>query len=867
MTTQDIELKNIIPDKISTMRNGCVFVWELKLTPDEFAGLERRICDSVASHGGDYKHLLEEDLALHTVVYLAEWYKRCYDGTPTSRPKVAFNTKDLMKLWDVLDSDTHLYKNTYLYKAASNIQWQHSLRLLGGLAINEILMKSYGDPFLVDLCRLYHGEDIDLDDEFLTIEYGNSVAVRESIRSQHSLYYFLFKILKKEYPFSQVELDDPNSDANKLIDKIKNADRLALKKKFEMEWLLATGANQLYRSVKICLKPENLNGQRGYVSFDRAANWCIANTERSFEVYLRFKSVKGGVVPDVRAMSFSNTGSDRGFVLNSRGDEDFVVVDQVPVDDISEVSLIAVKADGTKKNMPEDSLQWGDPLQFYMSLHTRVWTSRPLNLGTTMVVFTDKWNPIGTSLDGLCRQYVIASAVSPETGRNVTLLPIHNEVELTDGINSRKFMNRMGHYLVLPKIYPEAIRYVSGYKVRYHELLEGMELLTADELDVSCFDNQETMLLFGHEGLSVYKLKSKNDPKPDLIPSADYSIYYNGDKKLDAFTPKGLYRFTIEINTGKTLEFTAFYIPYTSTANMPKPAWRQYDNKTLHIVNHSENDPYDVANPPAEVTTSLHETVAGSHNYAEIDMYHPVKVVELRQNDGCPEVYNLDDTIDVPFINCEQFSVRRYTADGVEDYSLADQKNRIGEFPNMNIEDPNPMQDYDPILHKGISLYYAKDNTALTTDDYIWWDYGNVFHHGLLPDEENGMDFQSRKRTPNTRHYLAPVHWDNDVFDRPDIHCIPFDCFKVAVEHRVYFTLFYPLRKSVVGDTMVADILLPLLVERTGQLKYADYDNLKRFAQEFLFDWRKKPTAKPTADLLPQYPQIRTWVNDFINKC
>ena len=112
---------------------------------------------------------------------------------------------------------------------------------MGGLAVQAELKRDKNDNLLSQLCKIFHGEDIDLDD---LKDRNRAVAFQESIARQHSLYEYLKCILEKDengrrnLPFAPSDTKDENTRIPELISKIENADELAKKHKFDFEWII-----------------------------------------------------------------------------------------------------------------------------------------------------------------------------------------------------------------------------------------------------------------------------------------------------------------------------------------------------------------------------------------------------------------------------------------------------------------------------------------------------------------------------------------------------------------------------------------------------------------------------------------------------
>lgn len=201
-TEEDKKLLACLPKCQEQLRKqidvGRPYVWELRLSLEQFYILETAIADSISSHSNDYHHLLSEDFAVILVMYLAEWYKRFYNGADTmdDNKVITLSTEELKKLYQLAKIDV----NTFVYNASTNperpsLRWLESLQVLGGLAVQTELRRDQNDALLYKLCKIFHGEELELDD---LIDRNRAVAFQESIARKHSLYEYLDCILSKE---------------------------------------------------------------------------------------------------------------------------------------------------------------------------------------------------------------------------------------------------------------------------------------------------------------------------------------------------------------------------------------------------------------------------------------------------------------------------------------------------------------------------------------------------------------------------------------------------------------------------------------------------------------------------------------------
>ena len=261
MINNSIKLQDWHPEKITEYKNlieaGRPFVWQLALSFDAFNELEQAINDSIDAYCGSIRHLISREFALYVIIYTAEWYKRIYEGNDTvDKRKLRFGKlssqeKELLLQYAEID------KETFIYKPVKNYMWEDSIQVLGGLAIKQELKRKDEDSFLRDLCRLYHGEEIDITED----NYQSACAFKKSIQEKHSLYHYIQAALKPKhddpYPFDSKDIESPDSDVFRLIKKIDNADKYVQRDKYDLEWLIDFRHfnDSLVRQLRIGLKP------------------------------------------------------------------------------------------------------------------------------------------------------------------------------------------------------------------------------------------------------------------------------------------------------------------------------------------------------------------------------------------------------------------------------------------------------------------------------------------------------------------------------------------------------------------------------------------------------------------------------------
>lgn len=150
---------------------------------------------------------------------------------------------------------------------------------------------------------------------------------------------------------------------------------------------------------------------------------------------------------------------------------------------------------------------------------------------------------------------------------------------------------------------------------------------------------------------------------------------------------------------------------------------------------------------------------------------------------------------------------------------------------NMSVPEKNP---------KPVDSYYNEQDEEL----YLYID--------LRPEHDDMggiIVFQSLKGvTPN--YYLAPKYVSRikpysyfrnlSSFNDKTI----LGCYQVACEHQIYFSQFAPLQKVSKNIDLLMKFIKCIFESRDGKLSENDYQNLTRFADEFIFDWLLLPFDK-----------------------
>ena len=874
-TDSDKRLLLTLPQKVEEMKQSILrgepYVWKLRLSLAEFCDLESAIRNSISSHDGNHEHLLTENFAVVVVIYLAEWYKRFYNGADTmdENKVLSLNTEELKRLYELAEIDA----KTFVYNASKNpdrtsYRWQESLQVLGGLAVQAELKRDKNDNLLPQLCKLFHGEEIDLDD---LQDRNRAVAFQESIARQHSLYEYLKCILEKDkngrcnLPFAPSDLKDKCTRIPELVSKIEQADVSAKKHKFDFEWIIqyAASTHSMVRQLKVKLKPEEIGGgKKQYIGYDRlrSEKWGIEHPENVGRIrfYLRFKNGKQYVQKEEKGeeplFKYDNTGQEAtGFLSVNKKDEAIYL--RVPTTRFDKVEIV-IKYDNISRTIQE--MDVADYMQVYEVSKSggRRFTSRRNSQAPTVLIFstahrlTEEYQDIPLSYAHF-RQ-------GENTGEDYCWCPIMDKVILRLNTGEElPFFNRNGLYQVVTKKYLKTIKYLDNVFVLY-------KYIDADEDDAVMQEDRLTVL-FGRQALSVLHFPS--GMAKEGVPVGDYTTeWYNNKERRyvnwdEEHEPKqGKVRLRVIV---KGLVFTpkVYYVPFSPTDPEQQPIWRDFETKRIRTALEGVEDIQDDFRQ--EIGDKQPDTrqleIGTASEKILVDVYRPILIRELSQKKSCDmeskviSYHDVNEDIEIPLINCQQFSVRDFSENGVKEYQLKSRGTVYYNFPTFNNANVDGMSflldERASQLIPELPLDYIKIYTTKALDnaeDLYAWNYKDEpekFDSSFQVKEE-GIVFQSLKDNDSPRHYAMPrvIKGKGGWGGKKNVPVVDaLYCFEKVSEHKAYFFLFNPLIKVIAAGTQIKDIWLPLLKKREYKLTKADIEYLYLFALQFHFDWMLLP--------------------------
>ncbi len=822
------------------------YVWALRITAAEFAALEAAVAAKRAT-------------ARQTLVYLAEWYRRRYDGSAAQTKAVALSAAEIGELWTEAGFDAEAF--AYRYERKDGIAWEYSTYVLGGLAVRfETGRKDR--TFLRQLCRLYYGEDVALDDG--TGQEGRSVAFRQSVARHQSLYHFIRAILDGS-------LAGDDDLANELVQRVKTANDEVLREKFALEWLVRHQPGDAYmrRSLRLRLKPEEAGGTRhGYVRYERARSWGIADpaSVRALSFAVSFEDAHGRVlVPadfDRPVLSCVNAGADE------RGRGAFVVAD--PSVKIEFRRVPAIPFARTRLWVRADAGEMREVYAEKAGAWRQYWREDPG--GGLWSTRKDDRKATAILADGTCAVTAAAEEVQrlPFKDGLGAFSPafvwcvVRDVAVVRDAAGKEATVySHAGTDTVYVRPYPRTICAEAGGLVRHGVLDEDGDEEEADALPI--LFRRDDVLVCHRDGGAADGGRLTDELKPDRVEFKDGGGYRDWTESQDPAAGVVTLRVTFRGREfpGKRM----FYWPgLFEGADAPQPVVRDF---AKHAIRYCGADGAvrervcEASDGDAPIPRSLELTLDGGDDRVRLEVYAPFDVKEVYIDGRLATRVPAGETFALPCLLKSRVRIRDFGAHGYRSYDCG----RLGSLyrapflGNENDAALNFWREGKKVkateldgqapdgLEVGFGLSAAESENASVVHDWLWvysgagkpapWEgrsplpaFSVAFQDLAAADGADALRIAFPKMSSATVDRLA-------LFRQRPALATPYRCYEVATRFRQYFFIFNPLRKLLQDrrDEIRQEILEPLLAARGGRLTREDCGDLMRLSEEGRFDW------------------------------
>lgn len=766
------------------------FVWSLKLTAMEFDNLRTFI---------DNHHALE-DYPLVTI-YVAEWYKRCYDINSSINQELPWF--DAEAVWKNCGFRSY---GQWVYSSDRGREWVYSMYVLGGLAA-KLECGHPDDRFLEELCRLYHGEEL-----IPTSAEGRAIALARSIESEGSLFYYIQEIINGRFPYDQSDIEDKSGVVYGLVHLLRNANKRALRDKFNCEWIInyADYYETMSRRLKLGLRPERgMSGQRQYLSYERLESWGFDDpgTIARIKISLQFRS-DGEIVKsadfDNPILTYSNTGNDdNGFLAWGR--KDAAISENIPNRFFSSVDVMvqAMRVDGSLEEHPvAANADFPEFLQVYrIANRMSEWSSRQRNAATA-VVYNKSCKVVAPPDANVVEKPFYLSATSddePKESETYCWTDIPDSILIRDkfGVETRLY-NRAGGYEIAIKQYPDVILYGTAGTVRH--------IMRYD----SDSEWQEEMLpiLFGIQGLEIRKY-AQNSESYEIVSAEKISYRQNGIIYNEpASLTEGVVELLITLQ-GKERTVMVWYVPFEGTET---PIIRDFANKVIRM--------FDGETIKVSTDDLIIDVVRGSElDRVVIPVLSPIEGHEIWFDGTLVERISMNEAVQIPFLNCDRFTVKTINKDGIKITTGAELREGYYSAPDQGNGD---MVVRNTVQINDVTLYVFNPQSK-TKMKAVGGGVELPVYSELYP-----------------RHYGEPKFTKSSPFAKvKGISLI--EAFETAIANRSYFFVFKELKKAVKDERLVDELFIPLATQ--NKLDKDTIDQLWRLAFEFHFDWMLLPRA------------------------
>lgn len=856
-------------DKLHRFNPERPYVWELKITEDEFSSLE----DELRGYTPD---ATKKDDALKMVVYVAEWYKRSY----TNRDKKAYQKTfggmmpDLETAWKTLGID-----EKYLYRGEGDQRLRlFSTFILGGLAVNFELQKAKSnDKFIKNLCRLLNGED----DSFeKLVDPNHPIAFRESVKKEHCLYAYLKTIVDfynepEKLPFAIEDYKQADTNIKELVDLIKTINDSVKKSKFRLEWIINAqyGDNLITRTLHLWLNPNKGDASKRHVysNEDIQVMWGVPKSEDQhyLRIGLRFiKQVgKDDIVvqeanPQRPVITFRNTGDTKiGFIAS---EADYAVVKRVPVYDFNVVEIVCWDDDNNRFSIVRENVNF-DAIQLYrIEQFEDFWTDRSLPKRETTVLFSDKYTISEESDD---KDFATKTLYNKYYGEGITYnwCPVNIAVIFQDKEGKRldPFVSKQGTNRIYIHQYKETIQYTLDGKVEWHQ--KDLEEDTETNDFVSFVAKKDDILAFFTQKQDEGEEDKIEKISPDLIQFKGVNGRYidwddDNEPSVGINYIKVYARHKLINNNEKA--YPIFYLPGGIVRDCEQHTIK--NGKTL-LLDDSNNikeciDRRQTLSPTIGITIK-----AGETDTIDVTVYRPVKLKEVCY-DGKILDYIEEGAYELPYILHNHIVLHSYGENGYKEFNCAYLTGIHKLIYEKRKNNPNAAWASSAAWENG-DTYKASDidvdapdflmvkigerlQKDLNNEEFYFWDYDQdhplvkLPRRGVTAPEDWGIVFQSNKSNRTGKNFYPLYNEeDDDIFEEDSEDHFKnvsiIQCFKIAIEHELYFFTLTPL-KILSEEEFDKKLLIPILKEYEDAPPPEICMGLRRFVEEYDYQDKDK---------------------------
>lgn len=833
------------------------FFWEYKIDKETYDNIKRLLIQLELNKNSR----LCSRYAFNIALFLAEWFKREYDGYQCERGL------DVLGLTSQKSNIIWKYSNLpheYLINSGQD-ERLFSMYILGGFPVKYIARVRRFDNLFYAIYRLSKGDIIDdeIVESFSNSFDSNNFVYQASLEKGGSLYSYIDQILDGDYPLA--DSDKKEEPFVTFCDILEKGKRLCYENFFSPEWLFYSNGTEGVETdivVKIGYKKN-----RCYIPYDYVKNWDGVGDisgVRNFAL---------GLVDDTGKKSkstirFSKTGDgDSPFV--GWGTNSSLSMD-VDIAQVNNLYVVMYLPDNKEKKIHTIAVR--NHYQIYQTENSYCWSTNKNSIACSALLYnTTKYKIVESPIKP-------TELILPDENRKgwCWIIIIDNIIieEVTTG-KEYIFSKQRGKLGVL-------FKEDNGIKQNV------VEYTYYDE------DEYKTLsipIMYGTKGINSVKFYPfEHDKKPESFKPQDYIVEYKqGPGKYNKLEKErqpncGLTNIRIQKDDLR-LETICFFIPLDDDKSLvvrdlkkreirfkgdDVPIWSEGTDGDFKLM---EERVFDDTQYDNRLEDCIPFRIGTEESYITIKVFRAKDCREIYYNGQLLKQSSSNKTREVPMILKDKFKIRTINEKGVSWDSLEEHKMLDFHFMKNNGsyrriseagDDPGTLV----YLYKDMHKQNCPLNILKISPDYVskyvfyYWaieeeqypvkldcEYDADLKELKIPDlfnteEKAGMIFQSLKGEVYPPHYSRPYYsnWCG-LLNRSYTEPICMKCLKLASEHHIYFSQFPPLYKlveSVDAARQLIALALKYMEEMESSGRNAARD-LHRFADEFLFDWMLLP--------------------------
>lgn len=827
------------------------YFWRNKITTEEYNELKNRIKECVYESKRGFTKRYARVIAL----YIAEWYKREYngnDGKQNAIKAIGLSCRP-EEIWNNCN-----FPNNYL-SGQKNNRYLDSLYVLGGLPINYLIHKKFNSVFK-EIQSVYKQKENE--EDLQGNIFINNNTLQDSMRLQWGSLHMYFDVLMNEgYPFAEEDYDKlPFQVFIKYMEEWR-----PLRKKFFIEWIIEGNSKveMFRRKMRLYVTPEIKGERNKSIRYERLSFKQINIRQKSLRLYVAFNDEDPEESEeDLEYLTFYNTYD--GY-FTAQMPRNYYTFKRIPNGIIHKVTLYFKDGWRYKDVYTEE---YEDFIQLYETNHYSTLSSKKFDAQS--YVFMPYSTKVVTPADLECKPVYF-----DEGGEAFKLIKIINSITIEEADGTKRHFYRRDEdilIVVIPQFHD--IAYNEQLKFKYTYSNDKEENVTTN-----------VPILFNKENLLVINVGDSHDEI--FLQPQDYVLEYKSNEDgyyhqwTDNDTPSaGLIKVRISYHDIQSKE------EFLYMAVKKEPIIRDCNNATIKIdksltlkerpegLLYSEEDVEGFTcykdNPYADCEQDCYLLKVNCGNgYVEIPVFRSLNMEELYYDGKPVKKYTLNDTVvrstEIPFLLRKHYDVRRIDKNGVQRYNLKNDEVNYLDF-NFTDDSESSIKGSVRVDHGKdkltICYYYCKNTFELAKDiihvdgnpgeyEFYYWsmnpndapelistpDVGIIKLDTRYVNSPRGIIFQSLATELKPTDYYAPIllgKWPTSKDDK-----LPRACFEIAAKYHTPFRIFEPVFDYIKEtDSKLEDLAMTFMAQETKEMPTEEkIATLIRFSHEMYFSW------------------------------